>query len=308
MANTDQVMVQVNTQLMSRPMSLVTARSRPSSVFQPRTVSSGLTMEIAVPERSNVSTTLVPTASPVRRSVPTLEEVRPPSPVVVAKMSPPVEINRPRNGPETVEPKSVKPEKNQTDLEIFRREGFKTRTEGQGKNFVFIIDKSGSMSQDNRLAGAKQALARTLDKLKPDENYYIYFFDDKTMGMEEGNLLGATPGNIDGTRRWVDDLSASGYTNPRDALVGAFGKLNPSTIWLLSDGKFSSVKHVKKGSKTRLVPLPSVLKIIRKLNGARNVRINTIGFAARQSHVDASLKDIAQENGGTYKFIRTDVE
>ena len=72
-----------------------------------------------------------------------------------------------------------------------------------------------------------------------------------------------------------------------------------------SDGKFSSFKHVEIGSKTRLVGLPSVLNMIRKLNGPRNVRINTIGFAARENQVDASLKDIAKENGGTYEFIQT---
>jgi hypothetical protein len=147
-----------------------------------------------------------------------------------------------------------------------------------------------------------------MEKLSPDENYYIYFFDDKTVGMEEGRLLEATSGNISGTRRWVDSLSPSGFTNPREALVGAFEKLKPSTIWLLSDGKFSSVKHVKKGGKTRLVPLPSVLEMIRKLNVEGHVRVNTIGFAARPSQVDASLKNIAENNGGTFKFIRTGVE
>ncbi len=307
-ANTDQVMAQVNTQLMSRPVSFVSTRSRPNSAFQPRTVSPVLTVEAAVPDQSNSHTAFVPTASPVHRTVPTLEEVRPTPPVILAKMSPPVEINRPRSGPEIAEPKSTKPEETKTDLEIFRTQGFKTRTEGMGKNFVFIIDKSGSMSQDNRLGGAREALARTLEKLEPDENYYIYFFDDKTVGMEEGRLLKATPANISSTGRWVDSLSPRGYTNPRDALTGAFDKLKPSTIWLLSDGKFSSVKHVKRGNKTRLVSLPSVLKMIRKLNVAENVRINTIGFAASQSQVDASLKDIAEENGGTYKFIRTGVE
>jgi hypothetical protein len=265
-------------------------------------------VETAVPDRSVVPTAFVPTASLVHGTVPTLEEVRPTPQVIVTRISPPVEINRPRSEPEIVKPKSVKPEEKKTDLEIFREQGFKTRTEGRGKNFVFIIDKSKSMTQDNRLVGAKQALARTMEKLSPDENYYIYFFDDKTVGMEEGRLLEATSGNISGTRRWVDSLSPSGFTNPREALVGAFEKLKPSTIWLLSDGKFSSVKHVKKGGKTRLVPLPSVLEMIRKLNVEGHVRVNTIGFAARPSQVDASLKNIAENNGGTFKFIRTGVE
>jgi hypothetical protein len=264
-------------------------------------------MEAAVPDQANFPNAFVPTANHEHRTVPTLEEVQLTHPLIVAKMSPPVKINQLRNRPEIADPKSIKSEK-KTDFEIFRTEGFKTRTEGRGKNFVFIIDKSESMLQDNRLDGAKRALARTLEKLESDENYYIYFFDDKTVGMEEGHLLEATAANISSTGRWANSLLPRGFTNPRDALTGAFTKLKPSTIWLLSDGKFSSFKHVKRGNKIRLVPLPSVLRMIRKLNVAENVRINTIGFAAHPSQVDPSLKNIAEENGGTYRFIRTGLE
>ena len=301
-------MMQAGSQSLAGPVSFDEVRSRPNSAFQPRTVSPVLTMEAAVPEQLNSPTAFVPTSSHAHRTVPTLEEVQLTHPFIVAKMSPPVKVNQSRNRPEIVDPKSARSERKKTDLEIFRAEGFKTRTEGRGKNFVFIIDKSESMLQDNRLDGAKQALTRTLERLGPDENYYIYFFDDKTVGMEEGHLLEATPANISSTGRWVNSLSPRGFTNPRDALTGAFAKLKPSTIWLLSDGKFSSFKHVKIGNKIRLVPLPSVLRMIRKLNVAENVRINTIGFAARPSQVDASLKNIAEENGGAYRFIRTGVE
>jgi hypothetical protein len=305
--DTDQVMVQVSSQSMARPVRLASARSRPVSAFAPRTVSSAIPEEANVVNLENVQVTFVPTARPVRRPVPTLDEVRPEPTVVVAKnISPPVEINRPSVKPEVDVAKPVDPKEGMTDLEIFRTQGFKTHAEGRGKNFVFIIDRSASMSQDNRLSKAKQALARTLEKLGPDENYYIYFFSDNTVKMEERRLLAATPGNISNTSRWVDSMSPVGFTNPRDALVDAFGKLKPSTIWLLSDGKFSSFKHVKKGNKRRVVGLTSVLKVIQKLNGAGNVRINTIGFAAHQNQVDGSLKNIAGENGGTYKFIRTD--
>jgi len=311
--DTDQVMVQVNSQSMARPVSIASARSRPVSAFAPRTVSSAIPEEAGVVNPENLQVTFVPTATPVRRPVPTLDEVRPSPPVIVAKVSPPVDVNRPRSDPDIietkpVESKPVEPKPALTDLEIFRTQGFKTRMEGKGKDFVFIIDKSGSMSQDDRLSGAQQAIARTLEKLSPDENYYIYFFSDDTVGMEEGSLLAATSGNISSTGRWVNSMSPGGFTNPRDALAGAFGKLKPSTIWLLSDGKFSSFKHVKRGNKTRLMGLPSVLTVIRKLNVAGNVRINTIGFAAHQNQVDASLKNIAEENGGTYRFIRTGEE
>ncbi|MBL67799.1 MAG: hypothetical protein CMO74_05005 [Verrucomicrobiales bacterium] len=193
-----------------------------------------------------------------------------------------------------------------TDMAVFRTQGINTRTEGKGNNFVFIIDKSGSMSREGRLSAAKQALTRTLEKLESDKNFYIYFFSDKTSGMEEGRLIQATSGNVASTSRWVNSMTPGGLTNPRDALVDAFDKLKPSTIWLLTDGRFNPYKRVKgDDGKTRQMDLPPVLEVVRNLNAAGNVRINTIGFAASERQVDASLKDIAEENDGTYTFIKT---
>ena len=113
------------------------------------------------------------------------------------------------------------------------------------------------------------------------------------------------PGNIAGTIKWVNRMSPRGFTNPRDALKHAFGQLKPSTIWLLSDGKFSSFKRVKNGHRSRkIMGLPAVPKLISELNKDGNVRINTIGFADSEDEVDSSLKNIAKENGGAYRFIR----
>ena len=117
--------------------------------------------------------------------------------------------------------------------------------------------------------------------------------------------MAATSGNISQTGRWVNTMSPKGLTNPRDALKDAFQKLNPSTVWLLSDGKFTSVKRLRSGKKVRLVGLPSVLRVIRGLNKENRVRINTIGFGAEEGEVDASLKTIAEENGGSYSFIHS---
>ncbi|MBR90696.1 MAG: hypothetical protein CMO66_05435 [Verrucomicrobiales bacterium] len=315
--NTDQVMIQVGTQSLSRPVENFTSvRSRPVSAFRPRTVSSASSAAASVPEQTNNTPgTFTPTAAPVRRPVPTLVDVRPPPPppVQVAQTKP-EEIEPVRTRPVATPPESVQdnPTPDSTEglsaVEIFRTQGFNTRGEGKGKDFVFIIDRSSSMSDDDRLNAAKQALTRSLEKMGPEENFYIYFFSDKTDGMDEGRMVSATPGNISSTGGWVNSMSPSGLTNPRDALKDAFAKLKPSTIWLLSDGKFTTVKQDNRTGKgkTRLVKkLPPVLKVIRGLNPNGNVRINTIGFAANQADVDESLKEIAEENDGVYTFIRS---
>lgn len=256
-----------------------------------------------------------PSVEVVRQTLPPVEEVTPtripsqeftnPDSLTTPVRQP---TTRPRETPvNTLPPQATNPvePRPQSDLEAFRTQGFQTDQQGQGKNFVFIIDRSESMSQDSRLAAAKEALASTLEKMDADENYYIYFFSDETVAMQGGRLMAATSGNISQTGRWVNTMSPKGLTNPRDALKDAFQKLNPSTVWLLSDGKFTSVKRLRSGNKVRLVGLPSVLRVIRGLNKENRVRINTIGFAAEEGEVDASLKTIAEENGGSYSFIRS---
>ena len=117
-------------------------------------------------------------------------------------------------------------------------------------------------------------------------------------------MLEATTHNKSETMKWVKGISADGYTNPRDALKDAFERLEPSTIWLLSDGKFSTYKSGRRSNSRRKARLASVSKVIRELNDAK-VRINTIGFAASEGKVDDSLEEIARENGGIYRFIPT---
>ena len=62
---------------------------------------------------------------------------------------------------------------------------------------------------------------------------------------------------------------------------------------------------MKRGNRTQVVGLPPVYKVIQKLNPDGAVRVNTIGFAENEQDVDDSLKAIAKENDGTYRFIKS---
>ena len=193
-----------------------------------------------------------------------------------------------------------------TDLMIFRTRGINTRIEGQGDRFAFIIDRSGSMASDNRLAHAQQALSRTLEKMEPDKKFFVYFFDHETEPMEFGDMLEATPANVNEVLPWIQGKTPRGSTNPRGALQETFDNLNPHTIWLLTDGTFSS-SSISAGADGNIVstPLGPVPELIKKLNKGRGVRVNTIGFARQESEVDPGLKAIAEQNGGTYTFIES---
>ncbi len=295
--SSNQVMLQAAANTVARPVPHGGARRRPTAAYVNRTATSNPSaapIRTAVVARPGGSRTLTPSITETTQRVPTVAQVRSRPEWVTSE--PPEPMTELPPLPE------LPP---MTELEKFRTQGFNIHEDGQGGDFIFIVDRSQSMSDDNKLVAAKEALEKTLEKMGPDQKYYIYFFSDDTMKMNEGTMLKAVPNNVSGTVKWVEAMTPEGNTNPRDALTHAFGVLKPSTIWLLSDGKFSWSKRVKSGHRTRTVRLPPVPDVIRVLNKSGHVRINTIGFSESEEEVDSSLKGIANENGGTYKFIQS---
>jgi hypothetical protein len=158
-------------------------------------------------------------------------------------------------------------------------------TASRGNKFVFIIDKSYSMS-GNRLAAAKEELCGTLKGLKPTDKFMIYFFSDGAQAMPSRAMLPGTPQNIKWATNWVRGRSVDGGTNPTQALSWCFN-LRPDTVWLLTDGQFSD---------------GPALDAIAAGNRQLKARINTLAFHDKAG-ADI-LQRIARENDGTYRFVK----
>lgn len=86
-----------------------------------------------------------------------------------------------------------------------------SRTQHQPRDFVFVIDTSGSMRIGNRLGQAKNALRFCLKSLNPDDRFAMVNFAS-TVNKYATNLQTATPANIEAARKWVDDLESTGGT------------------------------------------------------------------------------------------------
>ena len=162
-----------------------------------------------------------------------------------------------------------------------------------GNHHTFIIDKSGSMSGDNRLNQAKNALLAALNKMKPTKKFYVFFFDSSSTGMEGGSRR-AFKWEIDLVRPWIEEQAPGSRTDPRKAIRDAFERIKPDTIWILTDGRFNG-----SGGTT------AVRNLITELNTNNLVRVNTVGFGRAPQYVDRNLGGIAIDNNGTYYFSRS---
>lgn len=154
----------------------------------------------------------------------------------------------------------------------------------RGSNVVFVIDQSLSMKGEKSAAARREVLT-TLQDFGTNKSFYILLFHSTDYdAMPAPGLLPATPQNIQSVTNWL--FSAKHYygSNPKKAMLRALD-LRPDTIWLLSDGEFPA----------------DARDIIHLANASIKAQIHTVGFFSHTG--EDVLRQIAEDNGGTYHFI-----
>jgi len=150
-----------------------------------------------------------------------------------------------------------------------------------GRFFVYIIDGSGSMIDDDRFPRATMELRRSVLALQAPQQFEVIFYNDESIPMPGGpRPRTADPQTKSQFLGWLSLMEPESGTEPRLALRQALG-LRPDAVFLLSDGEFpqGTVAEVARLN-TRRIPIHCV-----DLSG---------GLAGDH------LKRIAQASGGQY--------
>lgn len=118
---------------------------------------------------------------------------------------------------------------------------------GTASSFVFVLDRSGSMNarhihsgELSRFQRLKLELIGFIDRLQPEQKFYVIFFDQKPHPMPADGLVQATEQNKQIFLKWVTGVKADGSTDPRGAIKMAM-HLDPDQIYFLSDGEIMDV-------------------------------------------------------------------
>lgn len=85
------------------------------------------------------------------------------------------------------------------------------------KAVVFVLDRSGSMSDDGKMDQAKKALQYCVSRLGPDDRFGIVDFATDWNALEE-KLLPGDPAAKARAKRYIQNLDAAGGTNIEAAL------------------------------------------------------------------------------------------
>ena len=160
-----------------------------------------------------------------------------------------------------------------------------------GSKFVYVIDRSGSMSQRDRLGAAKRELIGSLSKLPPEAQFQIIFYNLQPAIMKTGGvtnrLMYATDGNKTLAMRFLDQMAPDSGTEHLPALKMALS-LKPDVIFFLTDADDLRARDVKEAT---------------ELNKDQ-ARIHTIEFGiGAEVDRENQLRELAIKNAGTYRYI-----
>jgi hypothetical protein len=160
---------------------------------------------------------------------------------------------------------------------------------------VYVLDHSGSMIDTFDFLRAE--VKDKLQKLTPAQRFSVIMFSeevDQVFPKDATALVSASPMVKKDLVNFVDNVRAAGknddlYDPFAKAMQKAFA-MQPQIIYFLTDGNFD----------------PKVADEVKRLNtaGGGKVRVYTIAFIKVSKEAEESLKTIALDNGGKFKYVQ----
>lgn len=188
-----------------------------------------------------------------------------------ALLRPPGASSADRYGPEEPDWRDVPPWRQTTFFGIRAR----------GQFFIYVLDGSGSMIDEDRFPRATIELRRSVFALRPPQRFEVIFYNDLPIPMLGGPI--PRPADLKSKTallQWLRTMDPEGGTVPLPALAQAIA-LRPDAIFFLSDG---------------VLPEETVASVT-KLNRGK-IPIHCIDLAGGLG--GDQLRRIAEANGGSY--------
>ncbi|MCG3131955.1 MAG: hypothetical protein FLDDKLPJ_02765 [Phycisphaerae bacterium] len=163
------------------------------------------------------------------------------------------------------------------------------------KDIAFVLDTSGSMSEEDKMSQARAALKFCLSHLNERDAFNIITFAHEPRRFRD-ELTPATPDSRDAAKKFVDSVESVGGTNINDALLSALKDAprkdpsRPYYIVFLTDGQPT----------VGVCKADEILKNVREANELRS-RLFVFGVG---HDVNTQLLDLlAEQNRGTREYV-----
>ncbi|HKS28663.1 MAG TPA: VIT and VWA domain-containing protein [Pyrinomonadaceae bacterium] len=168
-----------------------------------------------------------------------------------------------------------------------------SETEYAAKDVVFVLDTSGSMSEEGKMEKARAALLFGVRNLRPDDRYNVISFSGEERLMENGLIAANEQGRARGVE-FVRNLKPSGGTNINGALLAAMKQFDrserPKLVVFMTDG-LPTVGETNVG------------RIVSNAHSARVPGIRLFTFGVGYDVNTALLDKLASENRGVADYV-----
>jgi Ca-activated chloride channel family protein len=161
------------------------------------------------------------------------------------------------------------------------------------KDIVFVLDTSGSMSDEGKMEKARSALLFGIKNLRDGDRFNVINFAGEEHLMENGLISADSRGRTRG-EEFVKKLTPSGGTNINDALRAAMKQFDssdrPKLLVFMTDG----------------LPTVGETNIEKIINNAKDVKVDGLRLFTFGVGYDVNTKlldKIAEENSGTADYI-----
>ena len=166
-------------------------------------------------------------------------------------------------------------------------------------NLAIVIDKSGSMSEKNKLDYVKRAVDYIIDKLGPDDYVSIVTYNDDVDVLQPS----ANISEKYDLREKVSDIKAGGYTNLSGGMLEGYEQVNRN----YSRGYVNRVLLLTDGLANRgITDRYELADKVRDLNRRDGITISTFGVG--NDFNENLLTDIADYGRGNYYYINNSAD
>lgn len=167
--------------------------------------------------------------------------------------------------------------------------------EAQGSRFAYIVDRSSSMRDGNRMDLTRGELIESINALIETGEYLVVFYSDDAYPL--GGTIDwteATDRNKSVSRQQIRQVQPSGGTQPLPAFQLVFRlRTKPDAIYFMTDGRFEEdvPNQVRQMNQKYKIPIHCVL--------VGDVGVNQ----AIRDEVASMMRRIATDSGGS--FVQT---
>jgi Ca-activated chloride channel family protein len=178
------------------------------------------------------------------------------------------------------------------------------RVDRKPANVLLVLDTSGSMAQEQRLANAKRGLRTFIAQVSKQDNVGLTIFSDRIQPLLPIAPVGSNRAQL---RSTVSNLIADGGTAIYDATAAGVSQVSKladtsriNAVVLLTDGEDTDSSR-------------SAADVVRELaaqgDSTKRVRVFTIAYSAGAEGAAANLERIADASGGkAYVGKTSDIE